>query len=177
MDFFDVINNRKSVRAYYPKPVADEFLDKIVAAGNAAACANTTKLQFTVITNKNLLASFNAAGIHLMLNSGIKTFIENAQKPGYNVFDGAPVLITVSAPHHDHPLMTAMNVASANCAVQNMLNAATALGLGGCYKALALLGFTQVSVKQACPFDNRHRSSNRPFASPASPTCNKCALL
>ena len=98
MDFFDVIQKRKSVRSYLSRNVSPVALDKIVTAGNMAACAQTAKLQFTVITNPKLLEAFNSFGVNAILHSGIKSFVVAAEHPDYNVFDGATALIVVSAP-------------------------------------------------------------------------------
>ena len=61
---------------------------------------------------------------------------------------GLPHLSLFLPPKTDNEILRAMNIASANCDIQNMLNAATTLGLGGCYKALAMIGFNQGNVKQ-----------------------------
>lgn len=50
MDFFDVINQRYSVREYLPSPVEDEKLQKILEAGRSAPTAhNNQPFQVIVI--------------------------------------------------------------------------------------------------------------------------------
>ncbi len=43
MDFFELIQNRRSVRAYLPDPVSDEFLEKILEAARIAPTAHNNQ--------------------------------------------------------------------------------------------------------------------------------------
>lgn len=53
MDFFDVIENRYSVRAYLPDPVEDEMLNRVLEAGRLAPTAhNNQPFKIIVIHTK-----------------------------------------------------------------------------------------------------------------------------
>ena len=61
-----------------------------------------------------------------MLGSGIEFSMKRASTPGYEPVYGAPTLILLSAGDRSA-------VPNSSCAAENMLIAATALGLGSCY--------------------------------------------
>ncbi|MCX7784865.1 MAG: nitroreductase family protein [candidate division WOR-3 bacterium] len=55
MDFYDVIKNRKSVRAYKPDPIPDEVLNRILEAGRLAPSAkNIQPWKFIVVKDHNI---------------------------------------------------------------------------------------------------------------------------
>lgn len=151
MDFFDVIYARKSVRTYLNRSVPDDKLDAIVTAGTMAPCKSA--LRFTVISNKDMLDKFAEEGRLYLLASGIKPLEQAAANPNFKLFDGAPVMILISSPHANAKIAELINISSANCALENMLLATTALGLGGCYKVAPIYAFSRPELKAAVGLD------------------------
>ena len=123
-DTFNAIDNRKSVRGYQDRSVDKETLDKIVAAGDKAPLG--APLSFRVIVDKSLLATIDQEAHDRMLNSGVPFSVERASLPGYRPLYSAPVLIVIASDPERGAL-------GASAAAENMIIAATDLGLGSCY--------------------------------------------
>lgn len=126
MEITEVIEQRKSVRAYEDRPVPDDLLRKVIEAGQWAP--NAGPFQISVVRNGGLRKKINDRTLDAMLNSGNEFSKQRASLPGYQPLYGAPVLILLSAPV-DSP-MAAFNTA---LAAENMLLAACGLGLGSCF--------------------------------------------
>ena len=127
--------SRRSVRAYQSKQISDEQLDLILqCALYAPTSSNCQTSRFLVIRDVERLSRLNAAickelaGREEREGQVMNVGIRAARKEGMNFFYGAPTLITAVAPRHYDNSM-------ANCAagLENILLAATALGLGACW--------------------------------------------
>ena len=150
METLEAIKTRRSVRVYLPQAVEQEKLEIVVKSGNMAACTNLTGgLKFCVITNPELLKIISETGKTMMQQSGNPFLEKIAATPGYSPIYNAPAMVVVSAPATTDPMAMGMNAANAACAAENMLLAATDLGLGSCYLASALLAFQMPDVKRA----------------------------
>ena len=110
MQTLEAILKRKSVRGFKPEQISEKDLDTILNAACAAPVGHGDydSLRLTVIQNRKLLDEFSAA------NS--------------DMFYGAPTVIAVSANK-----LEPINFSNAACVTQNMLLAATDLGLGSVY--------------------------------------------
>ncbi len=126
MDVSEAIAKRKSIRAYLNKPISNDDLEKIIEAGRWAP--NAGEFQISVVRNPDLRQKINDRTHEAMLNSGIEFLQQRASLQGYQPLYGAPVLILLSGPA-DAPY-SAVNTA---LAAENMLLAATGLGLGSCF--------------------------------------------
>jgi len=126
MNIEDAIFKRKSIRAYLDKPVSTEDLEKIVEAGRWAP--NAGPFQMSVIRNSELLKKINDRTHNNMLNSDNEFLRQRASLPGYQPLYGAPVGIILSGPDN-----TPFPVHNTMLAAENMLLAATGLGLGSCF--------------------------------------------
>lgn len=126
MNISEAIVKRKSVRAYLDKEVPAGDLEKILEAGRWAP--NAGPFQISVIRNAPLRQKINNRTLEAMVKSGIPFLQQRAALPGYQPLYGAPVLALLSAPK-EGPL-GAMNT---SLAAQNMILAATGLGLGSCF--------------------------------------------
>jgi len=126
MNIEDAILNRKSIRAYLDKPVSSDDLEKIVEAGRWAP--NAGPFQISVIRNKELLKRINDQTHNNMLNSDNEFLRQRASLPGYQPLYGAPAGIILSGPDN-----TPFPVHNTMLAAENMLLAATGLGLGSCF--------------------------------------------
>ncbi len=145
MNTLEAIKTRKSVRNFTDKAVEIEKLKEIAQAGNAAAKAG--KVTFNVITDANVLAAIGNASLEIMKNSGNDFLIMRASTPGFSPLYNAPAAIAVSAPATEDPIMKSQNDANIACAAENILLAATELGLGSCYVVAGTLGFMIPDIK------------------------------
>ena len=112
MDVLEAIHTRRSIRAYQNKPVPEELIQKLLAtAMQAPSARNQQPWQFVVIDNRATLAK-------------IPPFMPNAAMAG-----NAPLAILVCG---DLSLEKSPGYWMVDCAaaVENMLLAAHALGLG-----------------------------------------------
>jgi FMN reductase [NAD(P)H] len=121
MSVFEIITNRKCVRAYLDRPVAPADVDKVVEAGRWAP--NAGPYHLTVLRRPELRQRLNDATREAMMESGVEFLRMRASLPGYQPLYGAPVAILASGPAGPN---TAMNCA---LAAENMLLQATELGL------------------------------------------------
>lgn len=139
MNTIETIARRKSIRSYTGRAVEAEKLTAIVNAGNEAAKAG--QVYFKVITKPEALTAV-AEGAKRIMQASTNDFLKNVSSvPGYNPIYNAPVMIVVSAESTNDTQAAGMNIANAACAAQNMLLAATELGLGSCYVVSPTLAF------------------------------------
>jgi FMN reductase [NAD(P)H] len=126
MTISEAIAKRKAVRAYLDKPVSADDLAKIVEAGQWAP--NAGPFQISVIRNTGLRKKINDRTLDAMLHSDNAFLKGRASLPGYQPIYGTSVLIVLSAPAN-----APYGAANTALAAENMLLAATGLGLGSCY--------------------------------------------
>ena len=126
------ILSRRSVRSYSPEQIKQEELDLIIKAGLYAPSAhNEQSWHFTVIQDKKLIDVLNQASKEAMLKLEDEHLEKFGADENYNLFYGAPTVITVSGeksamiPHTD-----------CAAAIQNMLLAAESLNIGTCWIGL-----------------------------------------
>ncbi len=123
MDTIDAIMNRKSVRSYKKEQISDKDLETLLEAGKSGPGGGAYHL--SVIQKPELIQKINDTTKTAML-SGNDFMKQRASLPGYEPIYGAPTLILLSAGDPN-------GIANTSCAAENMLIAATALGLGSCY--------------------------------------------
>ena len=112
MDTLEAIQNRKSTRVYSLKDVPKELIEKIVDAGRMAATArNIQPWEFVVIRDKEKLKK-------------MASWAENGR-----FIEQAPVCIAVFCKE------TKYYLEDGSAATENMLLAATALGVQSCWVA------------------------------------------
>ena len=172
----DTIIHRRSVRSYKPDAIPYDMLDAILRAGCAAPHGGPKEpWRFLVIQKDELKQKLLEA-----LKRGIDCACGGPPKDGYwcAFFASAPVVIAVAfkpTSMGGHPQRTedSIGIASAACAIENMLLAATSLGLGACwvgplweakedfegvldlespweFLAFVSVGFSQEKVKRDC---------------------------
>ena len=122
MDVFEAIAKRRSIREYQDKDVDDKFIGVLLwAAAQAPSAGNLQEWRFIVVRNKKT-----------------KELLYNAALRQEHVKD-APVLIVVAADLEVQSLRygkrgeLVYSLEDCAAAIQNMLLAATALGLGACW--------------------------------------------
>jgi len=141
MEFFEVINQRRSIRKYKPDPVRREDILTILHAANWAPSAlNLQPWEFIVILGDNMSKlGDNYGAIVDEYTKNWDADPDNAFMPRSEflqfakAYGGAPVIIAVLVEAHDDPGYQKAFLESASAAMENMLLAATALGLGSCW--------------------------------------------
>jgi nitroreductase len=141
MELFEAIHTRRAVRKYRPDPVPEEEIQKILNAANWAPSAmNLQQWEFVVVTGekiRELGVSYRAIVEEFTRNwdptqirgsLSREEFIRFAESYG-----GAPVVIVVLTDTADTDDFRKANIESASAATENLVLAATALGLGTCW--------------------------------------------
>lgn len=122
MNTLEAIPNRRSTRTYKSEQISEEALDTILKAGMAApvAMAKYDSLHITVIQNEQLITRiFDEAQDAVYKTIGIRKSLDY----------GAKTLIVVSSlpPHRE-----GMDYTNGGIIIENMVIAATALGVDSC---------------------------------------------
>jgi nitroreductase len=147
--FFSVVHRQRACRVFQPDPVDDETIGRILRAATAAPSAeNGQPWVFVVVREASTRAAIGDI-MRRVWQGGAKSFSETRLSPGLLAdVDGgaaggvaaAPVLIVVGADtERVHPATIAASIFPA---VQNLLLAATAVGLGSALTTLAVSGST-----------------------------------
>ncbi|MFQ6081449.1 MAG: nitroreductase family protein [Candidatus Bathyarchaeia archaeon] len=131
MEVFEAIKNRRSVRKYKAKPVPDEFIEKILEAGRwAPTGGNIQPWKFIIVEDPKILDMIRKVS------------------PGY--LGVAPFAIVVCSDRERAYKIGGklgrdyLCIADCAMAVENMLLAAHALGLGAC----PVKSFSPVALKE-----------------------------
>jgi len=156
MDIFTAIKERRSCRDFMSDPVSDDVLEKILEAGTwAPSAANNQPWEFIVVTNdeikKNIFTESEKCRKILFEKSGWKWV--DRYKIGF--IDEAPVIIAVIG----DPQKTGADMFleggglayqhGCAAAIQNMLLAAHAMGLGALWFTL----FEKASIREILKID------------------------
>lgn len=123
MDTIEAIMSRRSVRSYKKDQISDKDLETILEAGKCGPGSGAYHM--SVIQKPELIKKINDTTKAAMLG-GNDFMKQRASLPGYEPIYGATTLIMLSAGDPN-------GVANTSCSAENMLIAATALGLGSCY--------------------------------------------
>src|SRR4030043_76352 len=91
------IKNRRSIKSYEQKQIADAELETILEVARLAPNAmNMQQWHFSVIQNKAVLDSMVSIIKENIMNSSIQPLIQRASTPGYNTFHHAPTVVMIS---------------------------------------------------------------------------------
>lgn len=133
----EVIRRRRSVRKYRPEPLPDELLRPILDAGRyAPSGGNSQTCHFLAIRDPAVLSElrqlvtreFAKMEITETMYPSIKNSIARSRGGRYDFFYNAPALVVVA---NRKGYGNAM--ADSAAAIENMLLAADALGVGSCW--------------------------------------------
>ena len=147
-DLWEAIYTQRAIRRWKDEPVPEDLIWKVIEAGTKAPSgSNLQPWRFVVIQDQGTRDAISAQLRKGLENPGLKQMIENAQKSGNKgerlMMTGArglfenlaqapvfivPCLYQVSSPSQDPSTLLAGS--SIYQAVQNMMLAARALGLG-----------------------------------------------
>ena len=119
MNTLEAIAKRVSVRAYKPEQISDEALDAILKAGTAAPVGSGAydSLHITVLQDWDLLNE---------IGNAVTDMVEKLMGRRMDKNFGAPTMIFVSA---KPGMMPGIEYANAACVLENMLIAATSMGI------------------------------------------------
>jgi nitroreductase len=134
-DFTELIMSRRSVRKYKEAQIPEESLQAILKTGIYAPNGGNTQMwHFTVLQNQNTLKELNELIAKAFAknadsdNRFIKGAAKVAQSDMYCFYYRAPTLILVSS-----DVANPNAIADCACAVENILLAAHAEGIGSVY--------------------------------------------
>jgi nitroreductase len=132
------ILDRRSVRRYKLDAPSREDIETVVRAGLfAPSGAGAEPWHFTVLTDRGVIADFDARARAAMAESGIERIEALGKSPGYRVFFGAPVVVLICGEKIlRKPGRHLSALADCSAAIQNMSIAAFSLGLGTCWIGL-----------------------------------------
>ncbi len=162
MDVFEAIRRRRSIRQYRPDPVKrDDICILLKAADQAPSAMNRRQWEFIVVTGAKI-AEMGESFRRIMeeytrdeKSSRMKgspltrdDFIRFAA-----IYGGAPVIIVVLTDTAQTADFRRANLESASAAMENLLLAATALGLGTCWMTGPLNDETALRRILAVPED------------------------
>jgi nitroreductase len=131
MDVFEAIKGRRSVRRYKPDAVPKELIEKILDAARwAPSGGNIQSWKFIVISDKHLLEMVRKVSPGYLGEATLGILVCSDKEKAYRI---GGVL------GRDY-----LSVADCAMAVENMLLAAYALGLGTC----VVKSFSRIAVKE-----------------------------
>lgn len=152
-DFIELVRKRRTIRAYKSKPVDDKIINQIIEAGKWAPSGNNMQpFEIVVIKEKNIIEQIeNALG-----QSSEPKWRERSKVPVVLVVLGDPRFCDA---YPKGPVREEILHSSLSAAIENMLLASTALGLGGsawktvppyaAVKIKELLGIPQLYIVKA----------------------------
>lgn len=130
----DIIMNRFSCRAYTNEPVSNDALETIAKAAMAAPTAiNRQAYRVVVIRDKSLIEKMDSQGMQILKAQEDQGTYERFMQRGGTLFYNAPVLIIL-------PIKSGTQT-DLGIVAQNIVLAATSLGLGSCHCGMARLLF------------------------------------
>ena len=144
MDFFDVVHSQRAHRAFTDEPVPDEVVERVLTAATFAPSAeNTQPWAFVVVREADLRSkigeltgrAWEGGGRQFSSDRLSPSMLDAVDRGAVGGVSGAPVLIVVCG--DTSRCLPAVVEASVWPAVQNLLLAATACGLGSALTTLA----------------------------------------
>jgi nitroreductase len=150
-DFFEVVHSQRAARSFLPDDVDDQTVERILtAATHAPSAENSQPFVFIVVRDSGLRTAIGALTARLWQGARAleeqrlsPAFLRDVEQGATGGIAGAPVLVVVCGDTRlTYP--QAMD-ASVFPAVQNLLLAAHALGLGSTLTTLPVLGGDELS--------------------------------
>ncbi len=124
MNTLDAIKARHSTRGFSDRQISDEDLEAILFAGGQAAvgAADFQSLKLYAVQDPELLKDIDAA---------------SARRPGTHPLYGAPTLVVLAS---KESILKSIEFTNAGCIIQNMMVAATDLGIDSIYLWMSMYG-------------------------------------
>ena len=141
MNVIEAIHKRRAVRRYKPDPVSRTDIHTVLDAANwAPSGMNRQQWEFLVVTGEKVRRmgeSYLKVSEEFTRNWDAMPMRGTLSREEFLRFavtyGGAPVVIVVLTPTDLLPDLRKMNIESASAAMENLLLAATELGLGTCW--------------------------------------------
>lgn len=143
MDAMECLVTRRSIRKYQTDPIPEDLLREIVAAAACAPSAvNLQHWHFVVLHSQERMAEFRAImgrvteKIHPVLEERFQKHPQVAKETEHFLVSlgGAPVCVLVFMQKPDYPDRDEA-VQSVSAAIENLMLAAWAKGIGSCWMA------------------------------------------
>lgn len=136
MEFFEVVKKRRAVRMYKPDPVSrDDILKVLDAAHSAPSGRNLQSWEFLVISGEKKQAMGDSYG--KIAEGYTRDWEDPKAREAFikysRTYGGAPIIIAVLAATDPIPGVNKMHLETGCAAMENIMLAATALGLGTCW--------------------------------------------
>ncbi len=126
------IESRKSVRKFTSVQVEKETVQMILKAGfEAPSGHNSQPVHFTVVRDSKVIEQMNQSTKAIMALSDVEWIQKFGIHPRYHVLHEAPTVIIVSSKDQCYS-----PIEDSSAAIQNMLLAATSLGVGSVWIGL-----------------------------------------
>lgn len=140
MEIFDIIKNRRSIRKYKSQSVSKEDILKILDAANwAPSASNRQPWEFIVISGeyiKQLGDSYKGIAEEIIRKTNREdddVITNNDFVKFAATYGGAPIVIVALVEKSDNAHYEKMDLLSASAAMENLILAASGLGLGTCW--------------------------------------------
>lgn len=153
METFDTITKRQSIRKFKADPIPQDVLEKILTAGTLAPSGkNKQPWKFYVVRGEKraeMIAEMQK-GMDRLGSQGINT---GSARYTLRVLEQAPATVFVFNPTSRHPLLPRdtlevyadlVDVQSVGAAIENMLLAATELGVGSLWICDVYFGYEEL---------------------------------
>ena len=128
MNTLDAIKARRSVRGFTQQQISNEDLEAILYAGGQAAVggADFKSLKLYVVQDPELLQAIDEASAK--------------RRPGSHPLYGAPTLVVLAS---KESILPSIDFTNAGCIIENMMVAATDLGVDSIYLWMAMYGINE----------------------------------
>ncbi len=125
MNTLDAIKARRSVRGFTDKQISDTDLEAILFAGGQAAVggADFKSLKLYAVQDPELLKAIDEASAK--------------RRPGSHPLYGAPTLVVLAS---KESILPSIEFTNAGCVIENMMLAATDLGIDSIYLWMSMYG-------------------------------------
>lgn len=170
MEFYDVIKNRRAVRAYQPDVVPRQVIERILHAANwAPSGMNMQQWEFMVVSGDKKKALGDSYG---KAAEGYSAEWDDENRRAQflqfsRTYGGAPVIIVALCPRSSNPSTSKMHLESVAASFENLILAACAEGLGTCWMTGPLIDEASMRSILNVP-DNREIVAVTPLGYPAA---------
>ena len=168
----EVINKRRSIRAYEPKPIPRDIINTIIEAGNQAPSAGREEegseeylfqpWRFVVVEDPTFKQQLVETAMPIWkkfidtieetqpkLYENIMRLYQLKPEPKDMVYHSAPVILFI--------IGLKANAVSCALACENIMLAATSLGLGSCYVGFGMMITSNAEIVQALELTEKER--------------------
>jgi nitroreductase len=168
----EVINKRRSIRAYESKPIPRDIINTIIEAGNQAPSAGREEegseeylfqpWRFVVVEDPTFKQQLVETAMPIWkrfidtieetqpkLYENIMRLYQLKPEPKDMVYHSAPVILFIIGPK--------ANAVSCALACENIMLAATSLGLGSCYVGFGMMITSNAEIVQALELTEKER--------------------